>query len=78
MSSSVTVVSWPAKRKLNQVKASPVSFCDQLPGEQLWRDLEVAGLSAELGQERLRGAVAGVRRQIWREIFERFGSERRR
>jgi hypothetical protein len=29
----------------------------------MWRDLEVVGLIAELGQQRFRGAVAGVRRQ---------------
>ncbi len=40
----------------------------------LWWELKVSGLSAELGPKRFSGAVAGLKRQIQQEIFERFGN----
>jgi hypothetical protein len=71
ISSRVAVVSCPAKRRLNQVKASP-RLCYQLAGEQLRQDAQVAGVGAKLGQEGFGGVVARIRWEIGKEILERF------
>jgi hypothetical protein len=42
---------------------------DQLAGEQLRRDAQVAGVGAKLGQEAFGGVVARIRRKVGKEIL---------